>query len=177
MSRWLCWRARNFSKRLAGWLEFVFDRLWIFLFSFSFAAVVQRIWGIIDDWEDVCESGGNWKSLRFYFIGKACSRVQILYYLRNFVVIIFASFPNLIFRYFYSPNNTLHSSATILARFQNKIQQDFTTLFLRNNNQAALFCRATSFSSLLSTKSRFPSLNPLVNPPTQTTRPTPQGTP
>lgn len=38
------------------------------------------------------ESGGNWKSLRFYFIGKACSRVQILYYLRNFVVIIFASF-------------------------------------------------------------------------------------
>lgn len=54
MSRWLCWRARNFSKRLAGWLEFVFDRLWIFLFSFSFAAVVQRIWGIIDDWEDVC---------------------------------------------------------------------------------------------------------------------------
>lgn len=106
-----------------------------------------------------------------------CSRVQILYYLRNFVVIIFASFPNLIFRYFYSPNNTLHSSATILARFQNKIQQDFTTPFLRNNNQAALFCRATSFSSLLSTKSRFPSLNPLVNPPTQTTRPTPQGTP
>lgn len=94
------------------------------------------------------ESGGNWKSLRFYFIGKACSRVQILYYLRNFVVIIFASFPNLILRYFYSPNNTLHSSATILARFQNKIQQDFTTLFLRNNNQAALFCNVILFVTL-----------------------------
>lgn len=134
MSRWLCWRARNFSKRLAGWLEFVFDRLWIFLFSFSFAAVVQRIWGIIDDWEDVCESGGNWKSLRFYFIGKACSRVQILYYLRNFVVIIFASFPNLIFRYFYSPNNTLQQYWFVSKiRFSKILQRPFFEITIKRH--------------------------------------------
>lgn len=80
------------------------------------------------------ESGGNWKSLRFYFIGKACSRVQILYYLRNFVVIIFASFPNLIFRYFYSPNNTLQQYWFVSKiRFSKILQRSFFEITIKRH--------------------------------------------